>query len=62
MCFVCQVVQSAPPVWENHLNRTAPYGYLGEFKAGQRVSIQLDAMVSDVFLIDNWMLFLSRQG
>ena len=40
-----QVVQSAPPVWENHLNRTAPYGYLGEFKAGQRVAIQLDATV-----------------
>lgn len=43
LLYIIQIVQSKPPVWENNVNQTAPYGYLGEFHAGRRIGIQLDA-------------------
>lgn len=42
------MIQSEPPIWQaiGPVSSKTPYGYLGEFKAGERVDIGLGALVS----------------
>ena len=43
------MIESEPPVWEGTygpVSDITPYGYLGEFNAGQKIQKQLKAVVS----------------
>ncbi|XP_078322500.1 uncharacterized protein LOC111105264 [Crassostrea virginica] len=40
LLYLIQLTVSLPPVWEDH----SPFGYVGEFHSGDRVSIQLRAL------------------
>ncbi|XP_060563330.1 uncharacterized protein LOC132722785 [Ruditapes philippinarum] len=47
LLYIIQMIESQPPVWEGRygpVSDITPYGYLGEYKAGQRVYEQLKAV------------------
>lgn len=41
------MIESQPPVWQmdGPVSGKTPYGYLGEFRAGQRISVNVSAVV-----------------
>ncbi|XP_052214906.1 uncharacterized protein LOC127833598 [Dreissena polymorpha] len=44
--FIIQMIESKPPVWQSHgpVSSKTPYGYLGEFKAGEVVNMNVSAV------------------
>ncbi|XP_053404273.1 uncharacterized protein LOC123555431 [Mercenaria mercenaria] len=47
LLYIIQMIESKPPIWEGRsapVSDITPYGYLGEFKAGEKVQIQLKAV------------------
>ncbi|XP_052785193.1 uncharacterized protein LOC128220730 [Mya arenaria] len=46
LLFIIQMIESQPPVWQSNgpVSSKTPYGYLGEFRAGNVVNVPLEAL------------------